>query len=259
MGVFLNRIDIFLLVFVRMTGLFVIAPVFGRRNIPTYFKIGFSLFLAIIMMNTIKTQNISQYDNIYSYGFLIIKEFLVGIVIGYVSYLFFTSIYLAGQFIDMQIGFGMVSVLDPVSNIQIPVTANFYSIISTLIFLMINGHHSLINALFESFNILPLGSAVFDTRLLNDLTSMFGNMFVVGFKISAPIIASILIADVLMGVIAKTMPQMNFFVVGMPLKIIFGITILMFTVQAFSSYVDYIINDMNEGMFTFIKDMGSLK
>jgi len=252
----LNGFDIFILVFVRMTGLFVIAPIFGRRNVPTYFKIGFSLMLALVMINTINIPKLDYYNNIYAYTFLVFKEFIVGLTIGYVSYLTLTAIYMAGQIIDMQVGFGMVNVLDPVSNIQVPITSNFYFIMSMLVFLAFNGHHALIRALFDSYNIIPLGAAAFNNSLMNDIIRAFGNIFLIGFKISAPIIAAILITDIALGVISRTVPQLNFFVVGMPLKIFLGIVVMILTVPMFISVVDVLINGMNNEMYNFMRDMG---
>lgn len=255
-GMIINGFDAFLLVFVRMTGLFVIAPIFGRRNIPAYFKIGFSLLLALIMMNTLPQVKLDYYDNIYAFTLLVFKEFIMGITLGYVSYLVFTAVYMAGQIIDMQIGFGMVNVLDPVSNIQVPLTSNFYFIICMLVFLDFNGHHALIRSLFESYTLVPIGSAGFSTNLMNELLRAFGNIFVIGFKISAPIIAAILITDITLGVISKTVPQLNFFVVGMPLKIIIGLLVMVLTMRMFGSVIDVMINGMNSEMYNFIKDMG---
>jgi len=157
LGILLNGIDIFVLIFVRMTGLFVAAPIFGRRNIPSYFKIGFSFMLALILANIMPAPEIDYQQNIYQYVLMVIKEFIVGLTIGYIAYMVFTAIYLAGQLIDMQIGFGLVNVLDPISNIQVPITANFYFIISMLVLLMVNGHHMLIKVLFESYSYIPLG------------------------------------------------------------------------------------------------------
>ena len=256
LGAALNAVDVFLLVFVRMTGLFVVAPIFSRRNIPTTFKVGFSFLLALILMNTLTVPNLENYTNLLQYVLLIAREFLVGITIGYVAYLVFISIYIAGQIIDMQIGFGMVNVIDPMSNIQVPVTSNFYFILSMLLFLMANGHHLLIRALFESFKLIPLGGAVFSQDLMNDILRAFGNIFVVGFKISAPIVAAILITDVALGVISRTVPQLNVFVVGMPLKILLGVAVMVLTIPLFISITDMLINGMGAEMLNFIKDMG---
>ena len=252
----LNGLDVFLLVFVRMTGLFVIAPIFGRRNIPAYLKIGFSFFLAVILVNTVPFKSPGNFENIYVFILLVFKEFIVGITIGYVSYLIFSAIYVAGQLIDMQIGFGMVNVLDPVSNIQVPITANFYFIISMLVFLSFNGHHVLIKALFDSYSIIPLGGAVFNNSLMNHIILIFTDLFVIGFKIAAPIITAILLTDITLGIISRTVPQLNVFVVGMPLKIIVGLLIMVITIPAVLSLTQGLVSKMSGDMFIFIKDMG---
>lgn len=255
-GMVLNGIDVFILIFVRMTGLFVIAPIFGRRNIPAYFKVGFSLLLALILVNTVKMPNLNYGSSFYEYVFLVLKEFLVGITIGYVSYLVFTSIYFAGQIIDTQVGFGMVNVIDPVSNIQVPITSNFYFIMSMLVFLWSNGHHIIIKALFESYKYIPLGSAVFNNNLLNDILRVFGTIFVIGFQIAAPITAAILISDIALGVASRSVPQLNVFVIGMSLKIVLGMLIMIVTMPLFISCIDVLTSGMTKEMFNFMKDMG---
>lgn len=257
LGAVFNQIDVFLLVFIRMTGLFVIAPIFGRRNIPVYFKIGFSFFLALMLVNTVTVPDMSKYTDIFQFAFLVFKEFITGVTIGYVCYLVFTAIYVAGQLIDMQIGFGMVNVIDPLSNIQVPITSNFYSILAMLIFLTVNGHHVLIRAIYNSYTSIPLGGALFSKNLMNDVLNVFGNIFVIGFKIAAPITAAILISDIALGVISKTIPQINVFVVGMPLKIILGIVVMIVTIPMFIMLLEMLFNDMNSEMLNFIRDLGS--
>ena len=209
----------------------------------------------MILINTISVSELSYYNNIYIYMALIFKEFIVGLIIGFIAYLVFNAIYIAGQIIDMQIGFGMVNVLDPISNIQVPITSNFYFIISMLVFLIVNGHHVLIKALFDSFKMLPIGSAVFKEQLLTDIFRIFGNIFAIGFKISAPIIAAILITDIALGVISKTVPQLNVFVVGMPLKIGLGLMVMILTIPMFISLVDVLINGMDSDILTVLKDL----
>lgn len=255
-GLIINGFDVFLLVFVRMTGLFVVAPIFGRKNIPTYFKIGFSFFIALILVNTTAVQMAQYDDNLLSYAMLIAKEFIVGLSIGFVAYLVFTAIYIAGEVIDMQIGFGIVNVLDPVSNIQVPVTSNVYFIISMLLFLSINGHHMLIRTLYDSFGTLPIGSAVFNTGLVNGLIDLFGTVFATGIKIAGPILATILITDIALGTISKMVPQINIFVIGMPLKIGIGIIILIITMPMFIAVMETIFRLMNTGVLDYIKELG---
>ncbi len=250
-------IDVFLLVFVRMTGLFVIAPIFARRNIPTGLKLGLAFFLSLILINTLPGQELENYNSIYGFMALASKEFITGVTIGYTAYLVFTAIYLAGQIIDMQIGFGMANVMDPVSNIQVPITSNFYFILGMLLFLMANGHHILIQALFQSYEFIPLGGAVFSEALINDIIRAFGNIFLIGFKISAPVVAAVLITDIVIGIASRTVPQLNIFVVGLPLKIVLGLVVITLTIPLFVSIVDVLINGMESEIFNFMRDMGN--
>lgn len=254
-GLFLNGFDAFLLVFVRMTGLFVVAPIFGRRNIPTYLKIGFSFFCTIILVNTITIPKPDFYSNILQMGLIIAKEFIVGITIGFVAYMSFTAIYVAGEIIDMQLGFGIVNVMDPVSNIQVPITSNLYFIVSMLVYMAVNGHHALIKALFDSYTIVPLGTAVFNQSLMNNLLALFGNIFAIGFKIAAPVVAAILITDVALGTISRMVPQLNVFVIGMPLKIFVGVAVLLVTIPMFIYVLEGIFKIVDSSTMTFIKEL----
>jgi flagellar biosynthetic protein FliR len=249
--------DVFLLIFVRMTGLFVVSPVFGRQNIPVYFKVGFSFLTAILVSYSIPAPDLGAYNSLAAFIFLIAKEFLIGLVLGYISYLIITAIYLAGQMIDMHIGFGMVSVFDPMSNIQIPVTANFYFILTMLMFLAIDGHHLLIYTLTDSFTLLPLNSSlVFDSDILGFFLKLFGSVFVIGFKIAAPVTAAVFVADVSLGVISKAVPQVNVFVIGMPLKILLGLLVILFTLTAFRSIVHVLMGGMQNEMTRFMEILG---
>ncbi len=255
-GLLLNGLEVFLLVFVRMTGLFVIAPIFGRRNIPTYFKIGFSFFIALILINTTAVQGFDNDMSIIAYVLAVIKEFLVGISIGFIAYLSFTAIYIAGEVIDMQIGFGIVNVMDPISNIQIPVTSNLYFIISMLLLFAINGHQMIIKALFDSFATLPLAGAVFGASLADGLMNVFGTIFATGFKIAAPIVSAIFLADIALGTVSKMVPQMNVFVIGMPLKILLGFAVLIITIPIFVSIMEEIFGASDANMINYVKELG---
>ncbi|TYQ13174.1 UNVERIFIED_CONTAM: flagellar biosynthetic protein FliR [Acetivibrio alkalicellulosi] len=254
-GVLLNGIEVFLLVFVRMTGLFVIAPIFGRRNIPAYFKIGFSFMLALMLVSSLEVKNVLYFSNVYEYFILVLKEFVVGITLGYVSYAIFSAIYLAGQLIDMKVGFGVVNVIDPLSNIQVPITSTFYFIVCMLVFLICNGHHILIRALFYSYDYVPLGEVFFSNELLNDIIRIFGNIFLISFRISGPVVAAILISDVALGILSKTVPQLNVFVVGMPLKILLGLSVMMLTIPMFISLIESLIRGMDGEMYNFLRGM----
>ena len=251
----LDMAGFFMLVLVRLTGMFVVAPFFGRRNIPAIFKAGFAFVNALIAVSVLKDRTIPETNGIVQFVAAAGSEFIVGMLIGYVSYMIFSAIYLAGQLIDMQMGFGIVNVIDPLSNIQVPVTANFYYIMTMLVFLLINGHHALIEALHRSFEIIPVGRAVFSDILFTDVLRMFGYIFELGFKFAAPVTAAILIVDVMLGIMSKTVPQLNVFVVGMPAKILIGFLVMIITVPAVVLFMSS-INDLAKAeTIKFIRDM----
>jgi len=125
--------NIFLLVLVRISGMFYLSPIFGRRNVPNHYKAGFCFLFSVIVANSVPVPDLSSYQTLFSYVVLIGKELLIGLMMGFISYLIFSCIYIAGHLIDMRIGFGMVSVYDPMTNIQVPVTADFYAIFATLL------------------------------------------------------------------------------------------------------------------------------
>jgi flagellar biosynthetic protein FliR len=178
-------------------------------------------------------------------------------VMGYITYAVMSAIYVAGQLIDTQVGFGIANVMDPISNIQIPLTSNFYYIFIILVFLLLNGHHMLVRALFQSFEAIPVGQFAVTGEFLTLTISVITTMFLVAIKISAPIIAAIFITDIVLGVLSKTMPEMNVFALGMPLKIIIGLAVIMVTFVYANGLTEVVTDLMNEYMIRFLSTMGS--
>jgi len=250
--IFQNIWTIFLLVLVRVTGMFFLSPLFGRRNIPNYFKAGFCFALSIVTANSVPVPQLN-YTSLAAYIIVIAKELLIGLILGFISYLLFSSIYVAGQLIDMRIGFGMVSVFDPITNVQIPITADFYVIIATIMMFITDAHHLLIQAMVDSYKILPIGEAVFNGAAISQVFKLFTDVFALGFKIAAPVTVSILITDISLGIISKSMPQLNVFMLGMPLKIILGLSVILITIGAFKGIVNVIIKGTYEEIYEFLR------
>lgn len=256
-GLVTANFDAILLIFIRMTGLFVLSPVFGRQNMPAIFKIGFSFFLTIIFVNTVDGFSLDYQDSLVLYMVYVAKELAIGIIMGYVTYVVVSGLYLAGQLIDMQVGFSFANVVDPITNIQVPLTSNFYYTYFILVFLLINGHHMLIRALFYSFQVLPVEKMTFSSAVIPELTTLLADMFGIALRIAAPIICAIFIADVVLGILSKTMPEMNVFMLGMPIKIIIGLIIMTITISASVAIAEGLVGIMQEKIVVFFQAMGS--
>lgn len=243
----------FLLVFARFTGVFFLTPVLGSRNIPMHIKIGLALFMAFAVFPFLKVPGSLNLDNSFLYAISVMKELLVGLLVGYVGLMFFSAILIAGQVIDMQMGFGLVNVIDPLSQAQVPVMGQLKYLIATLIFLMVNGHHWFVVAVAKSFDIIPMGGLSITPRLSNVLLVAFGEVFLMAVKIALPVVGTLLLVDLALGILARTMPQMNVFIVGFPLKIAVGLAVFIAVLPFFSSLFLKLFEKMHENIYLIIK------
>lgn len=250
MELIFNKYQLFLLVMIRTSGIFIFSPFFSSQNIPNTMKIGLSFSVSLLITSALSI-SLDLSNEIFL--LLIIKELMVGIIIGFISYAFFSAFYVMGQIVDMKIGFGMANVIDPQNKIQVPLMGNFYYILSFLLLMSINGHHSIISALIDSYNFIPIGRFTYTGDTMNLLVHSLSKSFEIGFKLSTPIVAIIFLTDVVLGIISKTIPQMNVFVVGMPLKVLIGLLIILISMPIFFTAIggifDLIINDI----YRFIK------
>lgn len=245
-----SQYQLFLLVMVRTSGIFIFSPFFSSQNIPNIMKIGLSFSVSLLISSVLPFSEDFTNEVLV---LLIFKELMVGIIIGFISYAFFSSFYVMGQIIDMKIGFGMVNVVDPQNRTQVPLMGNFYYILSFLILLSINGHHSIISALVDSYTFLPIGSFKYTGDTMSILTNTLVKSFEIGFKLSTPIVAIIFLTDIVLGIMSKTIPQMNVFVVGMPLKVIIGLLIILISMPVFFSAINGIFDLIINDIYRFIK------
>ncbi|MCT4507984.1 MAG: flagellar biosynthetic protein FliR [Tepidibacter sp.] len=249
----LNYVNVYMLILARCIGLFIASPVFGRKNLPNIFKLGFSVILAYIVLPFIDSSNF-EYMTFLQILFLAIKELMIGLVIGFIAFIVFSSFFMTGSFIDRELGFSMANVVDPQYGFQVPITGNLIYIIATLIFLIVDGHHYLIKALINSFYIVPINNEIIlNSNILKFTIDIFNYIFVMAIKISIPITIIILSTNLILGILARTMPQMNVFVVGMPIKVILGLLILSIVFPYYEPIMETIFKDMYKFIFNITK------
>lgn len=211
------------LIFSRMGGLIFAAPIFGSRNYPVPMKIGLVFFTSLLIFPLISTSIYFDPSTFWGFAILIINELIIGLFIGLILTIYFNFIYLAGGIIDREIGFAMVNVVSPMDESEMPITSNIFYVFSTLLFFQLNLHHQLISALIVSFRDIPLGRNFFSVSAFAILIEVLQHSFVIGFRIAAPFVIIILISNIILGLLAKAMPGMNVFILGMPFKIFFGL------------------------------------
>lgn len=251
-----NHMGMFLLVLTRVSAIFLIAPFLGSRNIPTVIRLTASVAITFVLFPIVIDRGIvSLPDTLTGYCFVIFTELLVGWIIGFTASLTFSAIHMAGQLLDMQVGFGVVNVLDPTTGQQVPIIGSFKYNLAIIIFLVTNGHHLLLTGLFESFKLIPILGAVVNPSITEIMVDLVSGIFVVAMKISIPVLVAIILTDVALGVLARTMPQMNIFVVGIPAKIMVGLFVLSFALPFYILFLDVAFNEMYGNIFVVLRAM----
>ncbi|MNO35859.1 Flagellar biosynthetic protein FliR [compost metagenome] len=258
MDTLLQSLPVFLLIFCRITAFFVVVPVFSSQGVPTTFKIGISFFVALVVFSANGTGITIPQD--FSYILLIMREVLIGLLLGFIGYLMFMAIQTAGSFIDIQIGFGIANVIDPMTGTSAPILGNFKYMIALLMFLSMNGHHHLLDAIVYSYKWIPMNNDLFlrmvDGSLSEFLVRTFAQSFVLAFQMSAPLVTALFLTDVGLAFLARTAPQYNVFVIGVPLKIIIGIALLLVLMPGLAVLFQNLFGIMFESMENLLGLMG---
>ncbi|HHY47685.1 MAG TPA: flagellar biosynthetic protein FliR [Firmicutes bacterium] len=223
-----SKLILFVIVLARVGGMFVYAPVFGSFSVPVRVRVVLALIFSAIIVPLVPAPPGAYTQDVVYLTAMILHEVGVGLVIGFTGGLFLVAVQLAGQFIDFQVGFGFVNIVDPVSMRQVTVVGQLSYLLGTLFFLAVNGHHLLISALMKSYEIVPAGRGAL-ALAEPGIMQLFGKAFAIGFKIASPVMVAVFLADAAMGVLARTVPQLNIFIVGFPVKIVGGL--LMFALS----------------------------
>ncbi|MGR6836144.1 flagellar biosynthetic protein FliR [Syntrophomonas erecta] len=219
-------IESFFFILGRMSGLFLSAPIFSNRQVPVRVKALMVVIISATLAYFVPVNYPADLDSPAYYLAALFLEMFIGYTIGIVAYTVFAAIQLAGQIMDMQMGFGIVNVVDPQSGTQIPLMGNFIQLMALLMYLAIDGHHYLLQAIVQSYQVVPVMGLHLTGSFYDLIVKISVYMFVIAVKISAPIVIAVLTADIAMGFIARTVPQMNVFIVGLPLKILVGLITL---------------------------------
>jgi flagellar biosynthetic protein FliR len=250
-------LEIFLLIFVRVTSFIFVAPFFGGRQTPNLVKIGFGLLLAILLYGAVPF-NPPSYNTITGYTVIVLKEVMVGWVIGYAVMICELIANFAGTVVDMQIGLSMVSLFDPNTNEQVSITGTIYSQVLTMMLIITGMYQYILRALADTFTLVPINGAVINPdRFLESMLVFMRDYIVIGFRICLPVFIITFITNVVLGVLAKVSPQMNMFSVGIQIKIIVGLMIMFITVTMLDDAANFIFINMKELMERFVYSLQS--
>lgn len=245
----------FVLILVRVSLIMFMAPIFGSNLLAANVKIALSLTMSFVLFQTIKVDGSVFPVEIYSFVPLLLSELFVGMTIALMIRLILEAVQLAGQYIGYQMGFAIVNVVNPQTGTQASVLSQISYIIALLIFLAVNGHYMVIRAMVESFELAPPGHVIFHQTVYHEMLESVSRMFVVAVKIGAPALSILFCTKVSMGIIAKTVPQMNVLFVGMPMYIIIGLVVFSFSLAFFVPILGRAVHDVNTSLFKVLSAM----
>jgi flagellar biosynthetic protein FliR len=241
----LEQLQGFLWIFIRVGVVLFLLPLFGAKGVPSLWKIGFSLILALVLLPVVPPPGMFPQGTL---GVLaaVLSEFLLGFVLALGVNLLMNSVQLAGQFLGFQMGFNMASAMDPETGGQSVVISQALYLFTVLILFAVNGHHLFIRALAASFQVVPPGAFRPTGPLLHAVIRISSEMFVIALKMAAPIMIALFLSNLSLGIVARTVPQVNILMVGFPLNICLGLLLFALVLTNLSPFLVSLIRRMGE-------------
>jgi flagellar biosynthetic protein FliR len=218
-----NEFKTFFLILMRVSVILFLFPFFSSRVIPVLTKAGLALIITVILYPVIDTALGAFPTTLWGMTRMVISELIVGMILGLLVQMFFEGVRMMGQVVGFQTGFAITNILDPQSGMQVSILSNMAYLVATVLFLLLNGHHILLSAMRESFEIIEVGSLNLNRQVFQRVMATSADMFAIAIKIGAPAIAALLFTKVAFGLITKLIPQMNIMIVAFPVQIVVGL------------------------------------
>lgn len=238
---------VFTLVLMRMSGFVFLNPILGRKNIPAVFKTGLALVLALVVYPQAEPAG-EEVTSAVVYAVLLLKEFALGYLLGFVMQLFDMVVSFAGSVIDFQMGLSMATVYDAQNGTQIAMTGNILQIYYLLLFFAVDGHLALLKILMTSQDIVPYAALKLGTGSAQAVLQIFTECVVLAVKLAFPIIAFEFLVEVATGLLMRIIPQINLFVMSIQLRVIIGLAMMVFLISPAGDFLKGIISQMMQGL-----------
>ena len=238
-----NNIILFMAIITRLSGLFGSAPLFSTYPIPMQGKVWLAALIAFILFPIVQyNTNFTTPTNVPVLTIILFKEYLIGYTIGFCANIIFSGIEFGVNMFAIQMGLSVSQALNPVSGGTSPVITRAYTYLASMIFIIMGAHQWLFAALYNSFKTMPIGyTFVFSPAMVDQIIHFSSELFSISLSIALPIFGVLFITDVLLGFTSKMMPQMNIFMVSMPLKIYLGLLLSLIFMRPMAEYIGVLI------------------
>jgi flagellar biosynthesis protein FliR len=240
------QIQVLLLILARIIGLFLVAPFFSNKSIASTYKMTFIFMFAFLLWFVVPFTPQKLSADPFLYIISLGNEFIIGLLLGSVVNFIFNGIEAAGELMGAQMGLSVASMLDPSTGAQTTITTRILQMIVLMIFLIVDGHHFLLTALYKSYEVLPM---LYTWNLGNgarEVANMATQIFAIGIQLSAPILLTVFLLDFAFGLISRVAPQVNVFQLGFQMKPVLGVFVLMLMIPLLLERMVWLINMMIE-------------
>lgn len=250
------ELEYFLLILVRVSCFVFVAPFFSMKNTPANVRIVMSVFTSALLYQALTPTEYFEYETVLEYAIIVMKEAIVGLLIGFAANICTSIVNFAGAIADMETGLSMVTLMDPTTRENTSITGVLYQYVLMLMMIASGMYRYLFAALAETYTLIPVNGAVFDSGELVDVMIRFlGDYVIIGFRIVLPIFCTILLLNAVLGILAKVSPQLNMFAVGIQMKIVVGLAVLFFTASMLPGIADFIFEEMKRMIVAFVGAM----
>ncbi len=251
----LENFEYFLLILTRISMFVVVAPFFNTSNTPARAKIGFSAIVSLLLYFVVDFSAL-DYSTVTGYAFLVAREAVTGLIMGFSTYCCNFIIILAGNMIDMNIGLSMAQEYDPTLRTETSVTGTLYNNFIMILLVISGMHRYIFKAFCDAFELVPIGGTIFKwDSLFKSVIVYITDIFVIGFRIILPVFAVIMLLNAVLGIMVKVAPQIHMFSVGAQLKIIVGFIVLFLTIFLLPNIAEFIFKEMQKMFRLFLQGL----
>jgi len=235
MELFYAKFQLFSLLFARMLSLLSIMPGFGGMGVSYFHRVALSFLISVTVTPVIGFD--PEFDRLLqtTYFTILIEQVFIGLMIGVAVHFVFAAFQMAGEFFSVQMGFGISEVFDPLAQVSMPLMGTLKNMMGLYVFFISSAHLHIIRAVAYSFEILPslsngfLTSSIIHNGFIKFLALLGSGMFVIALKIAMPVMGTLFLVSVTLGILSKAAPQMNMLMLGFPLKIMIAFMVLTWT------------------------------
>ncbi len=247
----LSHIQLYFLVLLRMVGFIGASPIMSLRGWPVWAKVGLGLFVSMIVVPVVHTNVPSAFTEPGKYILVALLESFVGLLLGFIATMVFSILSIAGNAIDIQIGFSSAQLFDPGNSQMSGLTSTFFNILFTLYFLGLNGLDGMLLTIMDSYQFVPIGDFHLPSKIWLMLIQLLSLVMSIAVQMAAPLLVSLLLTDITFAFLSRAVPQMNVYVVGLPVKLFVGLSVFIVLMPG----IVYLFNQIFSMVFSQMTDL----